>query len=126
MYVSLVFACGLATTLLAALTVVRYLSGPLRAQLKELCGNAERAEFWTAFSSVTVILTPAIFAIPADPSAASGTPALLAIVSQLRWGLIGLVISVLMLGWILGRFIPKTLVVRPGTLHPESQSGAAL
>jgi hypothetical protein len=123
MYPTLVFASGLGTTLIAAVIVVRYLSGPLRTQLRELCGNAERAEFWTAFSNVTVILTPAIFAMLVDPSAVSGTPAFVAIISQLRWGLIGLVVAVLMLGWILGRFIPKTLVVRPiGT--SESQTGA--
>jgi hypothetical protein len=73
MNASLVLVSGLAVTLAAALTVVRYLHEPLRKQLQELCGNAERAEFWTAFSSVTVVLTP----------------------------------SILMLGWILGRFIPR-------------------
>jgi hypothetical protein len=107
MTVSLVFGCGLAITLLAAFAVVRYLSGPLRTQLKELCGNADRAQFWTAFSNVTVVLTPAIFAMLVDPSAGPGIPALLAVVGQVRWGLIGLVGSVLMLGWILGRFISR-------------------
>jgi hypothetical protein len=99
-------ASGLTSTLLAAFVVVRYLSGPLRTQLRELCGNAERAEFWTVFSNVAVILTAAIFAMLVEP--ANDTPPLLAVIGQLKWGLIGLVGSVLALGWILSRFIPRT------------------
>jgi hypothetical protein len=107
MNASLVLVSGLAVTLAAALTVVRYLHEPLRKQLQELCGNAERAEFWTAFSNVTVVLTPSIFAIVVDPKAEPGIPLLLAVIAQLRWGLTGLLSSILMLGWILGRFIPR-------------------
>ena len=106
MSASVLFASGLTITLLAAFTVVRYLSGPLRTQLRELCGNAERAEFWTVFSNVAVILTPAIFAMLVEPS--TDAPPLLAVTSQLKWGLLGLVGSVLLLGWILSRFIPRT------------------
>ncbi len=105
---SLVLFSGLSTTLLAALAVARYLSGPLRTQLRELCGSAERAEFWTVFSNVAIVLTPAIFAMSDMPASGSHTPPLLALTSQLKWGLIGLVGTVLMLGWILSRFIPRT------------------
>ena len=120
MNASLEFTCGLAITLITAFLVVRYLHDPLRTQLSELCGNAGRAEFWTAFSTVTVILTSAIFAVLADPTTGAGMPPLLAIINQLRWGLIGLVVSVLILGWILSRFIPKTVIARPAgtTPHP--------
>jgi hypothetical protein len=105
---SLVLASGLCITLLAAFAVVRYLGGPLRMQLRELCGSAERAEFRTVFSNVAVVLTPAIFAMSDLPASGSDTPPLLAVTSQLKWGLIGLVGTVLMLGWILSRFIPRT------------------
>jgi hypothetical protein len=115
---SLLFACGLTMTLLAAFAVVRYLSGPLRTQLREVCGNAERAEFWTVFSNVAVILTPAIFAMLVEPG--TDVPPLLALTNQLKWGLIGLVGSVLMLGWILSRFIPRAPSKTPGM----SQGGA--
>ena len=116
---SLLFASGLTITLLAALGVVRYMSGPLRTQLRELCGNAERAEFWTVFSNVAVILTPAIFAMLVEP--ATDAPPLLAVTAQLKWGLIGLVGSVLMLGWILSRFIPRT---QPKATSGLDQGGA--
>jgi len=35
--------------------------------LEELCGNRERAEFWTVFSNVTVALVPVIFAMQYQP-----------------------------------------------------------
>jgi len=104
---SLVFSLGLSITLLAAFAVVRYLSGPLRTQLRELCGSDERAQFWAAFSNTAIVLTPAIFAMLDQPASDSSTPPLLAVTSQLKWGLIGLVGSVLLLGWILSRFIPR-------------------
>jgi hypothetical protein len=107
-------------TLLAALAVVRYLNSPLRRQLQELCGNAERADFWVAFSNVTVVLTPVIFAMSVEPS--SSDPPLLAVISQLRWGFMGLVVSVLMLGWILSRFIPRTRISR--TAPPDGQKAS--
>jgi hypothetical protein len=40
MYGSLTFAGGLAITLLIAFLVARYLHGPLRIQLRELCGSS--------------------------------------------------------------------------------------
>jgi hypothetical protein len=104
---SLILFSGLSITLLAALAVIRYLSGPLRTQLRELYGNSERAEFWTVFSNVAIVLTPAIFAMSDLPASGSDTPPLLALTRQLKWGLIGLVGTVLMLGWILSRFIPR-------------------
>jgi len=105
---SLIFVSGVSLTLLASFAVVRYLSGPLRTQLRELCGSPERAEFWTVFSNVAVVLTPTIFAMSDLPASGSDTPPLLTLTSQLKWGLIGLVGTVLMLGWILSRFIPRT------------------
>ena len=121
MGVSVRFACGIMITLLAALAVVHYLNSPLRRQLQELCGNAERGDFWVAFSNVTVVLTAVIFAMSVEPS--SSDPPLLAVISQLRWGFMGLVVSVLMLGWILSRFIPRTRISR--TAPPDGQKASA-
>jgi len=111
MVTSIVFGCGLTATILVALGVVGYLNSPLRKQLLELRGNAERMAFWAAFANVTVVLMPAIFAMSAAPDSAAAMPPLLAIAQQLKWGFVGLVMSVLTMGWILSRFIPKTSVV---------------
>ena len=105
MNLSMLFLCGLAVTGVASLAVVVYLRQPLETLLVELCGNERRAEFWTAFSAITIGSVPLIFALACRPTMDPGTPALLEIAAQLEWGLIGMVISVLVLGWILGRFI---------------------
>jgi hypothetical protein len=111
MRVSLTFACGLAITLAVALAVAKYLTVPLRQQLQELCGNAERAAFWTSFSNVLLVLTPVIFAMLADPWTGACDPPFVGVVSRVKWGLLGLAMAVLILGRILGRFIPRTPAV---------------
>jgi len=123
MSASLMFASGLATTLLVSLVVVRYLTSPLQRQLQELCGNAERAEFWTAFSNVTVTLIPVIFAMSFWPAPEAGLPPLLAVVGQLKWGLVGLAASVLILGWVLGRFIPGQPAARVDRVRDAHNNG---
>ncbi len=119
MNVSLVFSYGLAPTLLMALVVVWCLNSPLRKQL-QLCGKAERAEFWKAFGHVTVLLTPAISAVSLDPSSGPVVPPLLAVVSQVQWGFVGRLPSLLMMGWILGRFSGKSqMAATPTRMHKK-------
>jgi hypothetical protein len=105
---SLLFLSGLTLTLLVSLAVVRYMNAPLRKLLQDLCGNPQRSDFWAAFSNVTVTLVPVVFAMHYAPVPRAGSLSLVEIGEQLKWGLIGLVTSVLMLGWILSRFIPRT------------------
>jgi hypothetical protein len=105
---SLLFSIGLGTTGAISVLVVLYLRQPLQGLLTELCGNQKRAEFWSAFSAVTVGLVPVIFALGYEPAATLGRPALLEVAGQLKWGLIGMVSSVLILGWGISRFIPRT------------------
>jgi hypothetical protein len=102
------FITGLILTLFLSVAVVGYMNAPLRRLLHELCGNPQRTDFWVAFSNVTVVLTPVIFAMPSEPAPHPGPLSLVEICTQLKWGLIGLAISVLLLGWILGRLIPKS------------------
>jgi hypothetical protein len=100
-----VFALGSLGTLAIGVAVVRYLRRPLRNILIELCGNEERAEFWSAFSAVVVGVVPVIFAIGCHPSPGPDALAVFELANQLKWGLIGLTGSVLMLGWVIGRSI---------------------
>jgi hypothetical protein len=117
MITSLLFGCGVALTFAVALGVVGYLNGPLRKQLLELCGNADRVAFWAAFANVTVVLTPAIFAMSVEPGYGPAPPPMFAIAQQVKWGFVGLVLSILVLGWILSRFIPRRSVV---TVLPQA------
>jgi len=107
MSASVLFAAGLSTTFLISIGVVCYLSSPLRKQLLQLCGNAERAEFWTVFSNTTLALVPTVFAMQVDAVPDADVPAVFAVVGQVKWGIAGLVLSMLILAWILSRFIRK-------------------
>jgi hypothetical protein len=115
-----VFALGSLGTLAIGAAVVLYLRRPLRNILAELCGNEERAEFWAAFSAVVVGVVPVIFAIACHPAPGPDTPAVFELADQLKWGLIGLTGSVLMLGWVVGRSIVRW----EGRVVKESSSGA--
>ena len=115
-----VFALGSLATLAIGAAVVLYLRRPLRNILVELCGNEERAEFWTAFSAVVVGVVPVIFAMACHPVPGPDTPAVFELADQLKWGLIGLTASVLMLGWVVGRSIVRW----EGRVAKESSSGA--
>jgi hypothetical protein len=65
------------------------------------------------------MLTPAIFAMSVDPSPGAGVPPLLALVGQMKWGFIGLVMSVLMMGWILSRFIRRFQITAAAAVVPK-------
>ena len=100
------FGLGLGLTMAIAAMVVAYLRRTLERLFTELCGNRERAAFWTAFAAISVGLVPLIFALSCEP-AIPKVPVLLQIANQLKSGLVGMVASVLVLGWTVGRFIPR-------------------
>jgi hypothetical protein len=105
MYGSLVFVAGLLLTTVVSAVVVTQLRGPLQKLLADLCSTAQRAEFWTIFSTVTVGLMPVIFALAYAPNLPHLADPLREIAQLVEWGLIGMVVSLLVLGWILGRAI---------------------
>jgi hypothetical protein len=105
-----VFLIGLAITLASALVVVMYLRRPLKTILVDLCGTVERAEFWLAFSNVTLTLVPLIFALNYRPE---NQPLIFAISSQLERALVGLAGSVVVLGLVLSRFISRRIQSSP-------------
>ena len=101
------FLCGLGVTLLASLLVVFYLHSHLRAILIDLCGTADRAKFWAAFTDVAILLVPLIFALNYAPEAGQHS-FVLQIAAQFKAALIGLVVTVLLVGFVLGRFIRRS------------------
>jgi di/tricarboxylate transporter len=102
-----VFATGTLATLAIGWGVVWYLRRPLKKILVELCGNEERAAFWAAFSAVALGTVPVIFAIGCRPSPGPGVPAVFELADQLRWGLIGMMGTLMALGWVIGRTIVR-------------------
>ena len=107
--------------MVAALAVVLYLKPFLRTILVELCGTAERAGFWLAFSNVTLVLTPLIFALHFRSEPEERVSLIFALGTQLEGALLGLVVSVIILGMVISRFIPP---VRP-RVPAGPQPGAA-
>ena len=107
MSASVLFVCGLAVTLATSISVVIYLRAPLQKILIELCGTTERAAFWTAFSNVALTVVPVIFAMQYHPEAVGTSPVAFQLADQMKWGLIGLVLSITVLAWVLSRFIPR-------------------
>ena len=101
----LIFLTGLGVTLTLCLIIIGCLQTPLQKILIDLCGTEERASFWTTFSMIVITLMPIIFAIHTYPSANEGI--FFQVVAQVRGALIGLVGSVIMLGMVIGTFIPK-------------------
>lgn len=118
---SIVFLAGLAATLVISLAIVAYLRAPLHSILVELCGSRERAQFWVAFSNVTVAILPVIFAMQYTPELKAGTSVVLEVTAQLKWALAGLLSAVLVLGWVLSRFIRRHAVA--STNHPDRVAG---
>jgi di/tricarboxylate transporter len=104
---TVVFAIGSLSTLVIGMSVVWYLRRPLRNILIELCGNEQRAEFWAAFSAVAVGVVPVIFALACRPAPGPGAPAVFELADQIKWGLVGMMGSVMTLGWVIGRSIAR-------------------
>ena len=103
---TMVFLAGIAVTLIACVIVVIYLRNHLERILLLLCGTPEPAKFWTVFTNVTLILTPIVFALSYEPDTHLGRSAVFELSNQLRLGLAGLVVSVLIMGVVINRSVP--------------------
>ncbi len=95
--------------LVAALSVglVAYVKTHLKTLLIELCGTAERASFWLAFSNVTLVLVPLIFALDYKPEFGPDRNFVYEMATQLKQAIIGFVIALISLAVILLRFVPR-------------------
>ena len=94
-----------------------YLKPHLQRILIDLCGTADRARFWTAFSNITLLLTPLIFAMSYRPHTGELFPIFFELSNQLKWGLVGLVGSIIVTGFMISRFVPQA----PVSLPPEKE-----
>lgn len=55
-----IFLAGIVMSVVVCFLVVGYLKSHLQKILVDICGNEMRANFWMAFSNVTLILIPTI------------------------------------------------------------------
>ncbi|MEE9613650.1 MAG: hypothetical protein V3W31_01700 [Thermodesulfobacteriota bacterium] len=106
MDINILFLIGIGVVALTCLSVVVYMGPHLKKMLTELCGTEERAMFWVAFSNVTFLLIPLLFAMGYEPNAGGGgVPVFSEVVTQLKYGLTGLAVSVIFLGVIVSTSI---------------------
>ena len=104
---TLVFGVDVGLTILVSLGLVFYIAKHLRALLIELCGTAQRASFWLAFSNVSLTLVPLIFALDYTPLTESNKALIFELAGQLKYALIGFIATLAVLALILMAFIPR-------------------
>jgi hypothetical protein len=115
MSLTMVFLFDAGLTVILSIVLVAYVKAPLRTLLVELCGTKERASFWLAFSNVTLVIAPMIFALDYKPEFGPEKTVILEMATQLKYALIGFVIALSALGVVLLRFIPRNRTITPST-----------
>jgi hypothetical protein len=98
-----IYVATLVITVVASLAVVLVLRPSLQRLLIDLCGTENRASFWSAFSTVALVLAPLLGAMHRRPDA--GGDAVFELAAQLEWALGGLLAAVLLVGAVLARSI---------------------
>lgn len=117
------FLADVALVVLACVGIVAYLSKHLRTLLIELCGTPERASFWLAFSNVALVLVPLIFAMSYRPESGSETSVVFEMASQLKYGLVGFLITLSLLAILLFRSLPRSRPsIEANEARPEIRS----
>jgi hypothetical protein len=102
-----IFAIGVTGTAALSVSVMAYLHRPLRSVLTDLCGTADRAAFWCAFSNITLFLLPLLFMLDYRPEEAPNAAWLWSLAAVFERGLFGLAITVVVLGIVMGSFIRR-------------------
>jgi hypothetical protein len=88
-------------TLLTSAVLVVYLHRALNRVLEDACGNADRGQFWAGCAHVLLVLVPLVVQLAcAEPNPTSRSDpgsGLWLTLAQLKWGLLGLVGTVVAL-----------------------------
>jgi uncharacterized membrane protein YhaH (DUF805 family) len=105
---TMAYLAGVGLVTVLSVGLVAYVKTHLKALLVELCGTAERASFWLAFSNVTLVLVPLIFALDYRPESGSDRNLIFEMGAQLKYAIIGFVVALSSLAVILFRFIPRS------------------
>jgi hypothetical protein len=100
-----IFLTTEAITLAIAVGVALFIRPRLRNVLTDLTGTAARAAFWVALTSLLLILIPLIVVMFVPRGMASDEPVFFRVVAQLRWSLVGLVVTLVCYGFIIIWFV---------------------
>ena len=99
-----VYLSQLLVTLLISLGVVAWLRPYLGRVLLELCGTAERADFWQVFSSILLVGMPLIFGLGYNPLEAGEGMLFYAAAGQVRANLLGFLLALIGIGFVVSFF----------------------
>jgi hypothetical protein len=110
MSLTIAFLSDVAFAAITSLGIVVYVKKHLRLLLIELCGTAERANSWLVFSNVTLVLVPVIFALDYKLELGPDKNLVLEMAAQLKYALIGFVITFNALAIVMFRFIPRNRI----------------
>lgn len=94
----LIFLTQIAVTVIACLLIAGYIRPFLKRVLVDLCGTEERAQFWTIFSNIMLVILPVIFGLGFAPEGLTLESSFFEVAGQVRWNLLGLVMSLLAIG----------------------------
>src|SRR5437660_1157768 len=100
-----IFVIGVCITLAISMAVVLFIRRHLRNVLVDLTGTESRADFWTAFTSLMLILIPAIVAMFVPPQGGADKLVFFQITDILKWSLIALVATLISYGFIIIWFV---------------------
>lgn len=107
MSLTMAFLVDVALAAVLSVGIVAYVRGHLRVLLIEVCGTAERASFWLAFSNVMLVLVPLIFVLDYKPEFGPDKSVTFEMATQLKYALIGFAIALSSLALVMLRFIPR-------------------
>jgi len=95
---------SLVVTLVVATLTTLLLRSSLRRILADLCGNEERAHFWTLFSMVMLIAMPLVIGMGYTPEARAGQELFFEMARQLRGNLLGYLFTLAVVGGFISVF----------------------
>ncbi len=119
-----IFLAGLTMTMGVVFVVLLYLRSSLQAILTDLCGTAERARFWTAFSNITLFLVPFVLALDHRPTPNEIQSSVFAISDQIELAIEGLIVSTVILGIVLSWHISRSQLPKTSKGTDARQSGS--
>jgi hypothetical protein len=103
-------------TLAASMVAIAYLQEPLRRILLDICRKRDRAKFWAASANVLLLAVPLCLELLLIDLGPWGESSTFWILNQVKWGLLGLVVAVVVVAvgvMMLGRSTTVPVWVAP-------------
>lgn len=89
-------------------SILAYLSPHLKRMLVDLCGSEQRAQFWTVFSQIVLVVVPIIFGMGYHPRVMDAQNIFFGIANQVKMNLPGFVMVLLGAGFVVVIFAMTT------------------